>query len=545
MAAETPRWDRTILQALVDAPGELRFNQVAEQVRASGLRAPQGGDVNKIVEKRLRDLVTDGEPVTRARRGFYQFAGDGVDGTAPLWDEAIQQVLQETSRPMHINEITGAVVDRELRPNLLGAPTAIVERRLRQMVNDGEPVVRVNRGIYQTAQSVAAAAGSGDEDNHRIARFFESHCGHEASNFLEGLQHRLFHILEDSTEPLGKFIDYAIFFLVVFSAVNLAVGNTELEIAFLSIFAAEYVLRLWAIVWHKDYGSRDGDWWRGRLKYAVTDPAAIIDFVAIWPTLVVMLIFGEVEFLPVFRLISRMIMTGRRFPAMRLMGRVLRRSLPELASVLVILGIFWVAAAYLMHAAETNLSNGNAQQFGTLPSSLWSSVVVLITLPSLTVIPGTLLGKVLVGFTALLGIGLFALPVSILTDKFRDEQDRTRADLEQFKTHAESLHASAMAGAERNRDNAVNRAHNAYESAVAAAKSDHARRSAEGNQSAQAASNRETRYENALSRAEQERDTAIARAGERYERRKAEADRQRADTLGGITTINSTCREAG
>ena len=544
MAAEAPGWDRAIIQALAQEPGESHFNQVTERVRSSGVRIPPGGDIGKIVERRLRDLVNDGEPIARIRRGFYQFVEDGADSSGMLWDESIHAVLRESGRPMHINEIAGAIADQNLSPNLPGTPTTIVERRLRQMVTDGEPVIRTSRGIYQAAQSNVAASRSGSDQGHKILRFFRSGCVADTDRLHGRLQHRTFHVLEDSTEPIGRFVDYVIFFMVVFSVVNLAIGNTELEIAFLSIFAAEYLLRLWAIVWHKGYNYGDGDWWRGRLKYATTDPAAIIDFIAIWPTLIVMLIFGEVEFLPVFRLISRMIMTGRRFPAMRLMGRVMRRSVPELASVLVILGIFWVAAAYLMHAAETNLSNGNAEQFGTLPSSLWSSVVVLITLPSLTVVPGTLLGKVLVGFIALLGIGLFALPVSILTDKFREEQDRVRDDIAQHQAQAESVYAGAMASAERNRDNAVNRAHSAYESAISSAEANHARRMAEGNQSAQAVSNRETRYANDRSRAEQERDAAIARAEERCERRKVEAEKQRTATMSGITTINSTCREA-
>ena len=544
MAVEAPGWDRAIILALAQEPGESHFNQVTERLRGSGARVPPGGDIGKIVERRLRDLVNDGEPIARIRRGFYQSAGDGADSSGMLWDESIHAVLRESGRPMHINEIAGAIADRKLRLNLAGAPIAIVERRLRQMVADGEPVVRASRGIYQSAQSGTAADRAASDQDHKILRLFRSKCPAETDSRYARVQHRTFHVLEDSTEPMGRLADYVIFFMVVFSVVNLAIGNTELEIVFLSVFAAEYLLRLWAIVWHRDHDG-DGSRWKSRLKYAVTDPAAIIDFIAIWPTLVVMLVFGEVEFLPVFRLLSRVIMTGRRFPAMRLMGRVMRRSVPELASVLVILGIFWVAAAYLMHAAETNLSSGNAEQFGTLPSSLWSSVVVLITLPSLTVVPGTLLGKVLVGFIALLGIGLFALPVSILTDKFREEQDKAREDIAQRQAQADSVHAGAMASAERNRDNAVNRAQTAYDAAIAEAEANLARLMADGNQSAQAVSNRETRYANARNRAEQERADAVKRASERYDQRIAQAKKIHADTLGGIATINSTCREAG
>ena len=237
------------------------------------------------------------------------------------------------------------------------------------------------------------------------------------------LQHAVFHVLEADSSRAARIVDFFIFGLVLFSAVNLAAGNANLELIFVSVFAAEYVIRLWCIVWHRNY--RQGGF-NGRLRYATTNAAAIIDFIAIWPTLAVMLIFGEVEVLPIFRLISRLIMTGRRFPAMRLMGRVMLRSAGQLISVLVTLGVFWLAAGYLMNYAESNLPGGNHDQFGTIGESLWASVVVLTTLPSLEVVPGTLAGRVIAGFIALLGIGLFALPAGILTSNFMEAYQQAR-----------------------------------------------------------------------------------------------------------------------
>ena len=248
-------------------------------------------------------------------------------------------------------------------------------------------------------------------------------CRLPGASVYAKFQHAVFHVLEaDSTGP-ARVLDFIIFGLVLFSAVNLAVGNPRLEFFFVSVFASEYIIRLWCIVWHRDY--RQGGF-KGRLRYATTNAAAIIDFIAIWPTLVVMIIFGEVEVLPIFRLISRLIMTGRRFPAMRLMGTVMLRSATQLVSVLVTLGVFWLAAGYLMHSAESQLPGGNHEQFGTIGESLWASVVVLTTLPSVEVVPGTLAGRVIAGFIALLGIGLFALPAGILTSNFLDAYQQVR-----------------------------------------------------------------------------------------------------------------------
>ena len=261
-------------------------------------------------------------------------------------------------------------------------------------------------------------------------------CRLPEGNPYERFQHAVFHVLEADSSRAARIVDFFIFGLVLFSAVNLAVGNASLELIFVSVFAAEYVIRLWCIVWHRDYcqqcrskdrsKGRSKGGFKERLRYATTNAAAIIDFIAIWPTLIVMIIFGEVEVLPIFRLISRLIMTGRRFPAMRLMGRVMLRSASQLISVLVTLGVFWLAAGYLMNYAESNLPGGNHDQFGTIGESLWASVVVLTTLPSLEVVPGTLAGRVIAGFIALLGIGLFALPAGILTSNFMDAYQQER-----------------------------------------------------------------------------------------------------------------------
>ena len=264
-------------------------------------------------------------------------------------------------------------------------------------------------------------------------RFTLAHCQLPNPSAYVRLQHAVFHVLEADSGGAARLVDFTIFGLVLFSAVNLAVGNTRLEFFFVSVFAVEYIIRLWCIVWHRDY--RRGAW-RARLKYGATNPAAIIDFIAIWPTLVIMIIFGEVEILPIFRLISRLIMTGRRFPAMRLMGRVMLRSATQLVSVLVTLGVFWLAAGYLMHAAETNLPGGNHAQFGSIGESLWASVVILTTLPSLEVVPGTMAGRVVAGFIALLGIGLFALPAGILTSNFMEAYQQARATAGQIELSA-------------------------------------------------------------------------------------------------------------
>ena len=65
---------------------------------------------------------------------------------------------------------------------------------------------------------------------------------------MSASQHAVFHVLEADNGGPARVVDFTIFGLVLISAVNLAVGNAQLEFAFISVFAAEYLIRLW---WHR------------------------------------------------------------------------------------------------------------------------------------------------------------------------------------------------------------------------------------------------------------------------------------------------------
>ena len=68
-----------------------------------------------------------------------------------------------------------------------------------------------------------------------------------------------------------------------------------------------------------------------------------------------------------------------------------------------------------MYYAETKVQ---PEAFSSIPATFWWAVATLTTVGYGDIYPITTLGKILGGFIALLGIGMFALPAGILGSGF-------------------------------------------------------------------------------------------------------------------------------
>ena len=77
----------------------------------------------------------------------------------------------------------------------------------------------------------------------------------------------------------------------------------------------------------------------------------------------------------------------------------------------------------LMYVVETE---AQPDKFPDIPSAMWWGVATLTTVGYGDVYPITGLGKLLGGFIAFLGIGIFALPTGILASGFADEIKKRR-----------------------------------------------------------------------------------------------------------------------
>ena len=189
------------------------------------------------------------------------------------------------------------------------------------------------------------------------------------------------------------------------------------EIVCVTIFTVEYGLRLWSAAEHTRWA--DLHPWRARWN-AATTPLAIIDLVSILPFYLAVVVPGDFRVLMLFRLF-RFFKLARYSPGMRSLIAALeaeRRAL--LASAIILFGLVLVAAA-AMHLAE---HQAQPDKFGSIPDAMWWAIVTLTTVGYGDVVPVTLAGRIIAGFTMLMGLMMIALPIGIVSTAFSEQIHR-------------------------------------------------------------------------------------------------------------------------
>ena len=187
------------------------------------------------------------------------------------------------------------------------------------------------------------------------------------------------------------------------------------EYCTVSVFLAEYVLRLWTAPEAAPDPATAG--WRQRWRYVVS-PHALVDVAALAPSAVavVALLSGaggpSLSFLLAARLLTRTAKLARYFPAAHRLGMALREKSGQLLTTVAALLVALVIAATLMYFAETE---AQPEVFSSIPAAMWWSVVTLTTVGYGDTVPITPIGRGLAAVIAVLGIGLFALPAGILS----------------------------------------------------------------------------------------------------------------------------------
>lgn len=212
------------------------------------------------------------------------------------------------------------------------------------------------------------------------------------------------------------------------------------------VFGVEYILRIWVADLRNAHGvldrgsrvarvdptgrvGRRSVWivgrrfeghagWR-RLRYALK-PLALIDLLAFLPTLIPMFIPVEASVLRVLRLMRfvRILKIGRYGRAMRLVGGALGRKKEELALTLFFLVVLLILASTAIYLAERE---AQPQHFGSIPMSMWWTIVTLTTLGYGDVVPVTEVGRILAGVVAVSGVIFVALPAGIVSSGFFEQ----------------------------------------------------------------------------------------------------------------------------
>lgn len=181
------------------------------------------------------------------------------------------------------------------------------------------------------------------------------------------------------------------------------------------VFSIEYILRVWSCTYEEKYRH----WLWGRLKYMLSW-GALIDLVAILPFYlgtVKLFDLRELRLLRLLRLLRIFRLTSYMKSA-QVIANVFKSKFQELLISLVLTIGLIVIASCLMYFAE---HAAQPEQFGSIPRTLWWSVVTLATIGYGDMVPITVAGKVLTGVIALAGVAFFALPAGIITAGFLEE----------------------------------------------------------------------------------------------------------------------------
>lgn len=189
------------------------------------------------------------------------------------------------------------------------------------------------------------------------------------------------------------------------------------EVFTVAVFTVEYALRLWTAV-EVPVLSRMAPW-RARLKLA-RSPALIIDLLAILPFYLHHIIPMDLGILRMLRLL-RFLKLSRYSPAMHTLIRVLQNERKALAGASLLLLTALLFSSTLMYHLE---SAAQPDKFGSIPESAWWAIATLTTVGYGDVTPITPLGRLVGGFTMVIGLCILALPVAIISTGFAQELQR-------------------------------------------------------------------------------------------------------------------------
>lgn len=233
------------------------------------------------------------------------------------------------------------------------------------------------------------------------------------------LRKQLFHILHKPARdnPWARYINYLLAALITANALLVAIETvptlgavyrpyfTAFEIFSTSIFALEYLARLWVSV---EQGRYDHPIY-GRIRYALS-PLPILDLIVIvtfWSAV-------DLRFLRVARMVRLLrVLNMEHFEqTLDRLGAALRRRREMLIVAVVMMVLCIYAAAAILYQVEHKTQPG---VFSSIPQTLWWAMTTLTTIGYGDMVPVTPLGKLCAGLVSVFGIGVFALPTAIVT----------------------------------------------------------------------------------------------------------------------------------
>ena len=254
-------------------------------------------------------------------------------------------------------------------------------------------------------------------------------------NFYQRIKRGVFEVIQPSADATGRrrivsgIFDSMIMTLIVFSVLSVFICTfripdwlfrilVRIEFVSIIIFTVEYALRIWtANLLFPDLNPV-----RARIRY-VTSPMAIIDLISILPFLVPVLHTYNLIGVRVFRLVRllRIFKLNRYSDALAAIGDVFRSKSQQMIASVFFVSMILILASLLIYYAE---HDAQPDQFENAFSGLWWAVATLTTVGYGDIYPITPLGRFLGAIIAILGIGMVAVPTSILSAGFMETLEK-------------------------------------------------------------------------------------------------------------------------
>ncbi len=239
------------------------------------------------------------------------------------------------------------------------------------------------------------------------------------------LKKRTFGILEASTADLASRA-FTLFIVTLISLNVIAVILETIEglsasylyffrvfeIVSVVLFTIEYVLRVWSCTSDERFKGTI----TGRIRFVLT-PMALVDLFAILPFYLPIIFRLDLRFIRTIRLfrLFRLFKVGRYSDSLKTFGNVLKAKKEQLYISVFVALILLVIASCLMYFAE---NQAQPEVFSSIPASMWWGIATLSTIGYGDIYPITVVGKIIGGIIAILGIAMFALPTGILSSGF-------------------------------------------------------------------------------------------------------------------------------
>jgi voltage-gated potassium channel len=246
----------------------------------------------------------------------------------------------------------------------------------------------------------------------------------------ERLRVSVFRLLEGDSgsggaSPAGRVVTWVIVALALLGSLAAALATEPRLVGFrpwldaltdtaVLVFTAEYLLRLW-IAPERSHGQAIGDATM-RWRYA-SSAIGLLDLAACVGTPLALLLGLEESWLRTVQLVW-LLKLGRYTTALGLVVAVLVAERRPLIGALSVMVVVMALAAGVIHALE---HDAQPNVFGSIPQSMWWSVVTMATVGYGDIVPITPAGKAFASIMLVIGIAMFAVPAGIMASGFAAE----------------------------------------------------------------------------------------------------------------------------